>query len=195
MLTSRIARALPVALAVSVLAAGCGGGAPAANAEGDAADAAATASAAPAPMTVASMTLEPEAYWVAPVVDGDATRVSVGGCADGAPCPGFVVLTGDSAGEGAEDAVLDDGVACPGDEAGIPIDATLTETAQVTVAHAEARLLVFDVTCAAQDGSESVVQQRQWVASGAGGTTVIVDRWGLDGLDRALAEATWSGAA
>lgn len=146
-------------------------------------------------MTVGALEVVPQTYWTTPVSEEDLSRVLVGGCAEDAPCPGFVVLEGDAVAADAAEPVLDDGIACPGGEGLTPTEATVVEEADVTVAHGQARLTVFDVTCVGDVASEAVsVQQRQWVADGPDGTVVVVDRWGLDGLDRALAESAWTNA-
>lgn len=149
---------------------------------------------APAPtMQAGPIAITPEDYWTAPVTDGEVTTVRVGGCSDQAACPAFTVLAPGVAPSDPLTAVVDDGVACPGGQT--PSSATLTTHTPSTLAHGEATLAVFDVVCAGTDNSETTLTQRQWHAEGPMGPIVVVDRWMLDGLPRALAEASWAEVA
>ncbi|MFV0634206.1 hypothetical protein [Demequina sp.] len=187
MLSRALARTLPVALATSLLVAGCTGSFPAPQNP--------TNSAEPtvAPMAVGPLDVVPETYWAAPTSDGDITTVAVGGCPEGQACPGFVVLSGDALPTDTGAAVLDDGIACPGGDGLTPAAATPVETTDATIARERASLTIFEVSCVDAEGAEQlVVEQRQWVSDSAEGAVVVVDRWALDGLDRALAEASWN---
>lgn len=145
-------------------------------------------------MPVGPLALTPEPYWAPPITDGDVTTVQVGGCGTETACPAFTVSTGDGVPTDPATPLLHDGVACPGGTA--PSSAELTDQTPSTLAYGEATLAVFDVVCTDPGGTEqATVTQRQWHAEGPTGPIAVVDRWMLDGLPQALAEATWADGA
>ncbi|WP_152647948.1 hypothetical protein [Demequina sediminicola] len=190
---NRIAvRTLPVALAVSFLAAGCTGSAPA---PGDSVeptgDAEAQVSEAATLMPVGPLEMDAAEFWSPGTTEGDVTTVTAGGCQDDAPCPGFAVITGETAsGINPAEPYFDDGVACP-----VPgttgSGGKLLSEHPSTVAGQEGTMYMFEVTCSDEDGVEQVtVPQNQWTLDTADGTIVIVDRWSFEGLLTKVSEAT-----
>ncbi|WP_061963889.1 hypothetical protein [Demequina aurantiaca] len=195
---------LPVALAVGLLTVGCAGGVSAPGApHADAADSSAASSSgaageagsdsiADAPlMPVGPLAIPAADFWAPGEDTGSIAVVTAGGCEDGTNCPAFAVVSGAGA-HATDQAILDDGIGCPGGEGMMPVSATPASAQATPVAGSTGTVQVFDVTCADADGAGAIaIQQRQWSVGGAEGLVTIVDRWSFAELGDRVAGAQW----
>ncbi|PJJ70284.1 hypothetical protein CLV28_2115 [Sediminihabitans luteus] len=195
-----MAKAVPVALAVSLLTAACGSSSAPADGNG-AAGAGDTHEhgdySQEGRVPVGSLDVFAADYWTVLKGSEGVTTVRAGGCEADAPCASFDILEG-AALEGVDPAAayLPDDAVCPGTE-GFPVgEATKGKETEVEVGGKPATLTVYSVDCVVSDGApERTVSQNQWyVPEGPNGPVLVVDRWSFEGLKDRLATAEWSGA-
>ncbi|WP_062209013.1 hypothetical protein [Demequina oxidasica] len=191
---------LPVALAVSLLTVGCAGGvsAPGTSDVGTqhdnttaAADAGIDRISEASLMPVGPLAIPAADFWAQGEDTDTVAVVTAGGCEAGVNCPAFAVVTGPGA-QAADQAILDDGIGCPGGEGLTPVSATLAAAEPATVAGGTGTVQVFDVECADADGAGTItVQQSQWSADSVNGAVTVVDRWSFAELGDRVAGAQW----
>lgn len=137
-------------------------------------------------------------YWGQASTKGDDTHVSVAGCGEGQPCPGFDIVTGQAAADGSSGtAYLPAGSTCPGGDAleAVPAQGAEVTSAPVTIGGKQGTRTAITLDCQTKGGKVAYpATQIQWyVPETPAGPVLIVDRWSMDGLDARLAAATWVG--